>query len=202
MGWWSVVLGLLGCDGPRIAALEEGVSTEAQVRAQFGEPEQVWDGEDLPELELLRGRPSGSAMPLVWAHAEFAKLCRSLDDGGVFDMPLQPARRYRGRIPASPRGIWRFNHKSRTLVEGQLLRVEVLAPAVVHWSADGWRTVTDTATRDLGVGLHVADLPVGALVAGARVDFTFRWPLADRWEGTDFHVVVSHDDTPSQGTAA
>ena len=35
-------------------------------------PEQVWDGPDLPERELFNGKPSGSAMPLVWAHAERA----------------------------------------------------------------------------------------------------------------------------------
>lgn len=57
-------------------------------------PEQVWDGIDIPERELLNGRPSGSAMPLVWAHAEYAKLVRSLHDGRVFDMPQQAYERY------------------------------------------------------------------------------------------------------------
>ncbi|HET7133219.1 MAG TPA: glycoside hydrolase family 15 protein, partial [Gammaproteobacteria bacterium] len=61
-------------------------------------PEQVWDGPDLPERELFNGRPSGGAMPLVWAHAEYAKLVRSLHDGRVFDMPQQAYERYvRGR---------------------------------------------------------------------------------------------------------
>ena len=61
-------------------------------------PEQVWDGPDIPERELFNGRPSGSAMPLVWAHAEYAKLVRSLHDGRVFDMPQQAYERYvRGR---------------------------------------------------------------------------------------------------------
>jgi glucoamylase len=40
--------------------------------------EQVWDSPDIPERELHFGRPSGSAMPLVWAHAEHLKLQRSL----------------------------------------------------------------------------------------------------------------------------
>jgi len=39
--------------------------------------EQVWDSPDIPEHELHTGRPSGSAMPLVWAHAEYLKLRRS-----------------------------------------------------------------------------------------------------------------------------
>lgn len=34
---------LLACDPQRIDALEEGVATEADVRKQFGEPEQIWD---------------------------------------------------------------------------------------------------------------------------------------------------------------
>jgi glucoamylase len=36
-------------------------------------PEQVWDADDIPALELFRGKPSGSACPLVWAHSEYIK---------------------------------------------------------------------------------------------------------------------------------
>ncbi|MCJ0765157.1 outer membrane protein assembly factor BamE domain-containing protein [Variovorax terrae] len=43
MGLISALLGLVGCDPQRISELEEGVSTEADVRARFGEPEKVWD---------------------------------------------------------------------------------------------------------------------------------------------------------------
>jgi hypothetical protein len=35
--------GLAGCDPKRISELEEGVSTEPDVRARFGEPENIWD---------------------------------------------------------------------------------------------------------------------------------------------------------------
>ncbi|WOI45991.1 outer membrane protein assembly factor BamE [Acidovorax sp. BLS4] len=34
---------LAGCDPQRISELEEGSSTEADVRSRFGEPERVWD---------------------------------------------------------------------------------------------------------------------------------------------------------------
>ena len=57
-------------------------------------PEQVWDGVDMPQRELRRGGPTGSAMPLVWAHSEHIKLLRSLRDGKVFDMPRQGVERY------------------------------------------------------------------------------------------------------------
>ena len=48
-------------------------------------PEQVWDEADLPERSLQLGQPAGSAVPLVWAHAEYLKLLRSALDGKVFD---------------------------------------------------------------------------------------------------------------------
>jgi glucoamylase len=65
-------------------------------------PEQVWDGPDIPELKLYFGRPSGSAMPLVWAHAEHLKLVRSLHQGRVFDLPPQPVQRYQAEKITSP----------------------------------------------------------------------------------------------------
>ena len=83
-----------------------------------------------------------------------------------------------------------FNHKVRTMSSGRTLRIETLAPAVVHWSVDGWRTVHDTPTRDTRLGVHVADLDTVHLRQGDRADLTFYWPEADRWEGTDFLVCV------------
>lgn len=152
--------------------------------------EQIWDAPDLPERELLFGRPSGSAMPLVWAHAEYIKLVRSLRDGRVFDMPPQTFERYVKKQTCSPHAIWRFNQKCRQIARGKILRVETLAPAVVHWSDDGWKTVQDTRTCDTGLGAHVADLPSSQLLLDAKIDFTFFWPDTNRWEGQDFAVSV------------
>ena len=145
--------------------------------------EQVWDAADIPDEELFCGRPSGSAMPLVWAHAEYVKLCRSLADGAVFDMPRQTVARFAGKPAQSSYTIWRFNHKCRAMPAGQTLRVEVLATAVVHWSDDEWATTHDTETRNTGLGLHLADLPTADLAAGQTIQFTFYWPEAERGEG-------------------
>ena len=57
-------------------------------------PEQIWDTDDIPGLGLFFGRPSHSARPLVWAHAEHIKLLRSLRDGAVFDLPPASYERY------------------------------------------------------------------------------------------------------------
>jgi len=153
-------------------------------------PEQVWDSADIPQRELFNGRPSGSAMPLVWAHAEYIKLCRSLADGRVFDMPPQTVQRYQVEGTASVYHPWRFNHKCRSLPAGKVLRIELLAPATVHWSLDGWKTTQDSRSRDTGLGVHVADLSTVSMPPGGEVVFTFFWPDANRWEGTDFKVRV------------
>lgn len=129
-------------------------------------------------------------MPLVWAHAEYVKLRRSLREGQVFDMPLQPQERYIHRNTISPHTIWRFNQKCRTMRSGKILRVEALVPALVHWSADGWHAVHDSNTVDSGLGVHFADLPTDELPPGTKVAFTFYWPQVDRWENVDFLVSV------------
>ena len=153
-------------------------------------PEQVWDSVDIPNRELFLGHASGSAMPLVWAHAEYLKLCRSLFDGRVFDRPPQTVQRYLVQQTTSDRIVWRFNNKVRAMPANRTLRVETLAPAVVHWSVDGWRTVHDTATRDTTLGVHVADLGTRDLRCGDHVDLTFYWSEAGRWEGIDFRVCI------------
>jgi len=153
-------------------------------------PEQVWDAADIPQRELFNGHPSGSGMPLVWAHAEYVKLARSLRDGRVFDTPPQTVQRYQVQKVASLFSTWRFNHVAKNLLQGTSLRVELLVPGVVRWSADNWKTVADVKTVDSGLGLHHADLPTNKLPVGGKVNFTFFWPDAGKWEGTNREVVV------------
>ncbi len=153
-------------------------------------PEQVWDGPDLPALELFFGRPSGSARPLVWAHAEYLKLRRSLRDGKIFDQAPQTYQRYVVEKPPCTLFTWSFNHKVRNMPPGLRLRVENLAPATVRWSSDGWATSQDASSRDTGVGVHVVDLPTEKLPSGSRVAFTLYWREEQRWEGTNFEVCV------------
>lgn len=154
-------------------------------------PEQVWDSPDIPGKELYFGKPSGSAMPLVWAHAEYVKLRRSLREKQVFDLLPQAAQRYVFNQTGSPYTTWRFNHKSRVMPAGHTFRIEVLARALVHWSADNWQTSRDSHTRDTGLGVHLVDLPTAELPAGTKLRFTFYWPHANRWEGVDFAVEIT-----------
>lgn len=161
-------------------------------------PEQIWDGKDIPERELFFGCPAGSAMPLVWAHAEYVKLRRSLRDGRVFDLPPQTVQRYLIDQVESAHMVWRFNHKIRSMPAGKILRVETMAPATLHWSTDGWTTTTDTSTIDTGLGIHVADVPTAQAATATPIQFTFFWPDAGNWEGVNFTVVVTSDDEAMQ----
>ncbi len=165
-------------------------------------PEQLWDAADVPERELILGRPTGGAMPLVWAHAEHLKLVRSLQDGRVFDMPVQTRRRYVIDRTVSRHACWRFNHRLQRMQPGKTLRIETLVPCVVHWSADGWRSSHDTVSRDPGLGEHVVDLPTEGLMFGTAIVFTFYWSDVNRWEQVDFHVALTRDDTTRLGPAA
>src|SRR5215813_1561092 len=69
-------------------------------------PEQIWDVADLPSRHFRFGRETGSAVPLLWAHAEYIKLCRSASDGKNFDL-VEPAydRYVLGDRRTSPIGV-------------------------------------------------------------------------------------------------
>ncbi len=153
-------------------------------------PEQTWESQDLPDRELFRGHPSGSAMPLVWAHAEYIKLLRSLRDGHVFEMPPQGKARYlKGQLTADHH-VWRFNQKSRSTSVGQQLRVEVGAAAVVRWTCDEGGTWNESPTTDSLLGMHYADLQTSELSPGSSIRFTYYWPEAKVWEEDTFELRV------------
>jgi glucoamylase len=153
-------------------------------------PEQVWDAADIPALELFRGKPSGSACPLVWAHSEYIKLRRSIRDRKIFDQPPQTVQRYLKEKHVRQIFGWRFNNKTRSVPRNKTLRIVLLSPARVHWSIDNWKTAHDTDTRDTGLGIHILDLPTASLPSAGEAVFTFFWPNENRWEGTDFRVRV------------
>ncbi len=150
--------------------------------------EQSWDEPDMPERELWFGRPSGSARPLVWAHAEYVKLVRSLHDGRVFDQPLQAFQRYQVEKAVSPLFVWAMNNKARSMPAGMALRISLLEPALIHWSDDGWQSTFDTPTRATGLGTHIADLPTEHIAPNGAVVFALYWQNSQRWEETDFRV--------------
>ncbi|MDE2167202.1 MAG: glycosyl hydrolase [Alphaproteobacteria bacterium] len=154
-------------------------------------PEQVWDSAPIAELNLQPGKPSGSAMPLVWAHSEFIKLCYSSALGRPVDRPTAAWTRYHGIRPQVDYEIWGPNAQPRRLSKGHSLCIALKAAARVHWGINGWKDVKNVDTHDTGLGVHVVDLPVTALTAGETIQFTFLWCDTQTWEGRDYEVSVS-----------
>jgi glucoamylase len=153
-------------------------------------PEQTWDAPDLPERELFFGRPSGSARPLVWAHAEYIKLVRSLCDGAVFDCPPQTAERYLVKGQKAQYALWSPNNKTREMPAGKTLRLVLPGAARVRWTAAGRQTPADIAACPTGLGTCIADLPTAQLPAGGSVSFSLYWEQQQRWEDVNYEVAI------------
>jgi len=153
-------------------------------------PEQVWDADPISSRRLEPGRPTGSAMPLVWAHAEFIKLLISGHQGHPIDRPRAVWQRYRGRRPVARHAFWWPDAAITVLPVGALLAVTLPLPALVHWGRNGWQDTADVPTSDSGLGFHVAVLKVSRLAAGTRIDFTWQWQNSRDWHNRDYAVLV------------
>jgi glucoamylase len=177
---YAIANGDLGAARALLRTLESCTSGGALI------PEQIWDSDDIPERGLFRGYPSGSAMPLVWAHAEHIKLLRSLAEETVFDMPPQTVRRYQVDKVDARVTPWRVDFQPDMVPAGRKLRVELSQPCIVRWSMDSWATAQEVATTDTGLGVHVAE------IAGEHsLVFTWRDAATESWVGKDFSVAVA-----------
>ncbi len=173
---------------PLVCAMEQFATEGGMI------PEQVWDTQDLPDKDLYLGRPTGSAAPLVWAHAEYVKLLRSQIDGAVFDCPPPVRARYTSneRSSAVPDlVIWKRNHKLRTASKDGVVRIEVYDAAALHWTRDGWRNAQHEPMKPMGHGVWIYDFPPGTCKAGGSLEFTFYWNDPGAWEGTNY-VIAMH----------
>ena len=151
--------------------------------------EQIWDEPDRPEFHMQFGRPTGSAMPLAWAHAEYIKLVRSAADGRVFDLIPEVADRYRKSRAGKPLEVWKFNRQVKGMAAGGTLRIQASAAFQLHWTGDEWQTAHDTRSTPTGVGKQFVDIPVPE-GQRAPIRFTFYWTGVENWDGRDFRVGI------------
>ncbi|MBV9015263.1 MAG: glycosyl hydrolase [Alphaproteobacteria bacterium] len=153
-------------------------------------PEQVWDTDPIPERFLFPGRPTGSAMPLAWAHAEFVKLLVSRQIGRPFGQPRAAWQRYHGQRPRAEYAFWWPQAAIGSMPAGARLAVALTEPNTVHWSSNGWNSATDTASVDTGLGFYAAVLDTAALPAGTAIDLTWRRQDTGEWAGENKRVQV------------
>jgi glucoamylase len=167
------------------------LGTMAAVASRGGMmPEQVWDGPAIPSRRLQPGRPTGSAMPLAWAHAEFVKLMRSRDLGRPFDRPQATWERYKGAAPSTRIAFWWLHARIRQFAAGSRIVVALPRPGTVRWGIDGWQAITETSAEETGLGFYAATLDSSRLSRGLQLNFTIRWASGD-WIGADFNLQVS-----------
>src|SRR5579864_1130223 len=154
-------------------------------------PEQVWDVEAIPQLNLFPGKPTGSAMPLVWAHAEFLKLLAAVELGRPLELLDAVWDRYGGHPPTAARWHWRDTAPVTNLPGGRSLVIEARHPFSLHHGLDGWQRVQDQASQPLGLGMHGVVLEEKSLASAAELNFT-RYLLDEgRWEGADHRVSIA-----------
>jgi glucoamylase len=167
-------------------------------------PEQVWDRADIPSEGMFFGRSAGSAQPLVWAHAEYLKLLRSVADGSVFDRISVVQERYavakEQRTFQSRLEVFQVSRPISTVVQGGTLRIMDAARFSVIYSMDNWATKAEMEARVVGRLGAFADIPVRADQTGSIV-FTLFWPEENRWLGHNCQVEINAE-VPRQGTAA
>ena len=153
-------------------------------------PEQTWDADDIPNRSLFRGKPTTSACPLVWAHAEHVKLLRSIRDGKVFDCPPQTLSRYGNGFQPPSKRIWRLNQQLQELTVGNDLQIELLASAIIRWTGNRWQDKNDIETAVDAIGLHVAILPTKNISPDCAVEFTIQWLASGRETQERFCVKI------------
>ena len=159
-------------------------------------PEQVWDEPNRPDTSLQTGKPAGSAVPLVWAHAEYLKLLRSAVDGKVFDRIdavydryCDPQSRNRRRHGVE---IYSRHRPIQKIRSGETLRILDETRFDVVWSDNGWKSKQVIASRGLGSAGFSADIvPDGKTTpADGRLSWTLHWPEQDRWLGYNVEITI------------
>ncbi|MGF6919849.1 glycoside hydrolase family 15 protein [Paraburkholderia sp. 40] len=158
-------------------------------------PEQVWDLPDLANPPFVTGGPTGSAMPLAWAHAEYIKLVRSASDGQVFNHLKVVADRYQSQPGHAPRArsnieIWNFNRPLPSIPAATTIRIPLAAPFRLRWTIDDWATSEDSEATATAVGIYYVDLVTQAAQAGSSLAFTFFWTSSQTWQGQNFSVAL------------
>jgi len=151
-------------------------------------PEQVWDSAPLPARRLEPGKPTGSAMPLVWAHAEFLKLACARQQKRPLDMLKCVEHHYRWEVPPSRRWHWRRDVPFDAMPKDRDLLIEMPDPFLLHLGFDGWHGIEDRRSTPLPFGWHGVELTRAELARREVLDFTFYLIDAARWEGRDYHV--------------
>ncbi len=119
---FGMLLAMAGCDSQRISELEEGVATEADVRARFGTPDAVWDEPGGGRIFEYNRQPAGqrnyqitvgpdgrmTALRQVLQPATFAKVQPGMTAAQVRRLLGRPARTTPYALTRETHVDWRY----------------------------------------------------------------------------------------------
>ena len=162
-------------------------------------PEQIWDAPAVPKRLLEPGKPTGSAMPLVWAHAEFLKLLCAREQKRPLELLKSVEKRLqdkaaRGRTPGgTPGGTWHWRTDTPfdVLPAERDLLIEMERPFVLHMGFDGWQAIEDRPSAALAFGRHGVRVKRAELAGRGVLDFTRYFIKDTKWEGSDHSIKVA-----------
>ena len=166
-----------------VAAIENFASSSGMM------PEQIWDRPDIPEAHMYFGKPCGAAMPLMWAHAEYIKLLRSVRDNRVFDLVQPVADRYLANKGRKDLELWKSKRQVRMIAAGSTLRVVLTGDFRLRWSVDGGLSSQEMASTPSGIGSSYVDIATLPGQSGA-VQFTFVETGVEEFRGKGFEVKI------------
>lgn len=163
-------------------------------------PEQVWDTNPVPWRDLEPGHPSGSAMPLAWAHSELVKLAvtmTSVERRPVERLSLVEARYPGYRVPQTEVWRWRTTAPVHQLPAGRTLVIEDTRPFVLHLGYDGWRgqTINERDAQPLPLGMFGVTLAADELAAHHTLQFVRRYPDGS-WDPQDTQMTLGVASPP------
>lgn len=144
---WLALGGLAGCDNQRIRELEEGVSTEADVRQRFGEPAAVYQEADGSRTLEFPRQPEGqtnymitigtdgrmSALRQVLRPDQFERVVAGMDKAQVRRLLGRPAETRRFALQPGEEWAWRHvaDRENRLFIvafdpDGRVLRTQTM----------------------------------------------------------------------------
>lgn len=183
--------------GRDVSSLIETYEQFASIGGMF--PEQVWDREDLPEEGMYKGRSAGSAQPLVWAHAEYLKLLRSVADGRIFDTLPVVAERYAvtpaKRAFRSTVEIFQVARPLSQVPAGFTMRVIDRERFDLVYTFDAWKTTLRMNSEKVGHPGFFADVAIPEEANGLIL--TIHWQAtegdAEYWLGHNVEIQIVPD---------
>jgi hypothetical protein len=146
----AAVLLLAGCDPQRISELEEGVATEADVRARFGQPEQVWDAPGGAKIFEYNRQPAGQKnyMITIGADGRMSALRQVLHPGNFAKvtpgMMMEDVRKLLGK----PAKVTPYPLRNETAWDWRYLEPPNTAMVFTVWLNSDQRVTRSASTPD------------------------------------------------------